>query len=266
MRLVTAEFSLFVTVSVRVAVGAKLGFAVRGALMVDRILVVVAVVAGDALVLVVVHVRAELARLVAVVVAVAMGAVVGDTVLGAMLVDRLLTSSAKLAWNARVLEGVVEEGVRHEGALLGAELGEGVAVSVAVAFRPDLGDAVRGASVVDGVLARVAELAGDANVLVLGNVGAELGLACSARATVMVAVALRAGGRDTRVRALLPHREVAAAKVAWHALVRHVTLAGAKFGGSIAMGVVVAVGTYLRHAVCGAPMIDGVCALLAELA
>ena len=30
MRLVTAEFSLFVTVSVRVAVGAKLGFAVRG--------------------------------------------------------------------------------------------------------------------------------------------------------------------------------------------------------------------------------------------
>jgi hypothetical protein len=98
--LVAAELGLVIAAVVAVTVRAKLRLAVGRALLVDRVLVVAAVVARHALVLVVGHVRTELTRLVAVVVSVAVRTSVRDAVLGAVLVDGLLAACAELARNA----------------------------------------------------------------------------------------------------------------------------------------------------------------------
>jgi hypothetical protein len=112
----------------------------------------------------------------------------------------------------------------------------------------------------------MAELAGDASVLVLVNIGTELGLPRVASAAVVVPVAFRSSGWDAGVGALFSHRQVTCAEVAWHALILHVSLTGAELRPRVAVRVRVAVGAELRRAVLGALVVDRVGVLLAELA
>jgi hypothetical protein len=103
MPLVAAELFPFGTVRVFVAVCAKLRDAVGGALVVDRILVLVAVLAANARVLMSCRCRAELSLHVAVRVCVASSAHRRDTVGGASMVDRVCVLAAVAAADTLVL-------------------------------------------------------------------------------------------------------------------------------------------------------------------
>ena len=120
---------------VAIALGAKRGNTVKRALLVDRVTVVEAVVTADTLESVRLLGGAELARLVTLVVTVAVAARRGDTVLGALVVDGHFVARTVLAWNAGSAVHVVEIVVLQldciaEGVLVCAELGHGVALGV----------------------------------------------------------------------------------------------------------------------------------------
>jgi hypothetical protein len=269
--LVTAEFGLAIAVMMAVAMGAEERLAVGGALLVDRVTVVEAVVTADTLESVRLLGGAELARLVTLVMTVAVAASRGDTVLGALVVDGHFVARTVLAWNAGSAVHVVEIVVLQldciaEGVLVCAELGHGVALGVSVARGTSGRDAVLGASVVDGILAAVAELAGDALVLVALDVGAELGRADVTLAAVVVVVALRSLWRYARVWALSIDREIVSAVITRGALVLEVSLVAAEFLPLGTVRVSIAMGTKLRDTVGGASLVDRVGVLVAVLA
>jgi hypothetical protein len=133
--------------------------------MVDGVRVFVAVVAGDALVLVVFQRRAELGAHITVGMMVALSASLRNTMLRAPVVDSERVLPAVLAANALVLVA------GH----CGAELGLGVAVVVAVAGRATSRYAVLRALAVDRILVLLAPLAANTAMAVERVGGAEFG-------------------------------------------------------------------------------------------
>lgn len=244
-----------VVVAVAVVGALLLPNAVDGALFVDRVLVVVAVLARDALVLAcrVLVTGAELGLWVATVMAIAAGAELGDAVLRALAVDRVLVVLAPLTANAAVL---VERVLR-------AELGLRVAVMVAIAGRQQRGGAVLRALAVDGVVTFGAEGAGDASVLEALDFGAELRVGVA----LVMLVAVGADLRDAMLRALLVDRIlVVMAVVARHTGVLVSRLVGAKLRLLIAVVVLTACRPERRDAVVRAVLVDAERVLAAVLA
>jgi hypothetical protein len=166
-----AELRLGVAVMVAVTAGAGRGHAVLGALLVDRVGVLLAPVAGSALVFVALDGRTKLSLCVAVVVSVAVRLKGRDAVPRALVIQGILALLAVLA--------------RAAVALRGAELGLRVAMGVPVAVGANFRLAVLRALLVDRVGVLLAELAANAYFL-LGRAelssGVTMGMrgACSA--------------------------------------------------------------------------------------
>jgi hypothetical protein len=146
-----AELGLRVAVMVTVAGGAGSGHAVLRALLVDRVGILLAPVAGGALVLVALDRGAELGFSVAVVVAIAVRLERRNAVTGAFVVKGVFTLLAVLAGTTV--------------SVCGAELGLGIAVGVDAAVGPDFRLAVLWALFVDRLSVLTAKLAPDAVLL-----------------------------------------------------------------------------------------------------
>jgi hypothetical protein len=260
-----------VAVIVAIALGAKRGNTVKRALLVDRVRVFAAVLAGDARLREVafdyiqgrsldlqLRTRAKFRLGIAVVMLVAVSLRLRDAVRRALLVDRVKVLSAELTRDASMrcvhpLEGrILVDGIG------GTELAITITPVVAITRRTVLGDAVLGTLLVNGVLRMLAVGTADALVLAAQDGGAELGLGVA----VVVAIAVGIERRDAVLWTPVIERILVLAILAASAL----ALLVAELGFGVAVVMQGAMRSDGGLAMLGAVVVDRHFVVLAELA